>query len=127
MGTFTTTLQVADPATLRFVDVEALADTGATHTLLPRDLLLGLGVEPMDRVAFELADERQIEYDIGEVRIRLDGRERTVVAVFGPEGSRALLADTTLELFNLAVDPVRRRILRVPGLLKRGGMFAATV
>ena len=118
MGTFTIPLQVGDSAGRQFVDVDALVDTGATHTVLPRDLLLALGIEAIERVAFELADERVVEYEVGEARIRLDGRERTTVVVFGPEGAKALLGATTLELFNMAVDPVRSRLVPVPGLLK---------
>jgi hypothetical protein len=59
-----------------------------------------------------------VEYEVGEARIRLDGRERTVLVAFGPEGATALLGATTLELFNMAVGPVRRRLVPVPGLLK---------
>lgn len=118
MGTFTVLLQVGSPAGQRFVEVEALVDTRATHTLLPRDMLLDLGVEAVERVAVELADERVTEYEVGEARIRLDGRGRTTVVVFGPEGATPLLGATTLELFNMAVDPVRRCLVPVPGMLK---------
>jgi predicted aspartyl protease len=78
-----------------------------------------LGVVPMDRVSFELADERIAEYPVGEIRLQMSGRRRTVLAVFGPEHATPLLGATTLELFNLGVDPVRRRLVRVRGLLKR--------
>ncbi|MDP2954423.1 MAG: clan AA aspartic protease [Chloroflexota bacterium] len=118
MGTFTVLLQVAGPDRQRFTEVEALVDTGATHTLLPGDLLRRLGIETVDRVSFQLADERVVEYEVGEARLRLDGRERTALVVFGPEGATPLLGATTLELFNMAVDPVRRRLVPVPGLLK---------
>ena len=86
--------------------------------MLPRDRLRALGVEAVERLPFELADERIVEYELGEARIRLDGRERTVVVVFGPQGAKSLLGATTLEPFNMAADPVRRRLVPVPGLLK---------
>jgi clan AA aspartic protease len=117
MGTFTVQIQVGDPQSQRFVEVEALVDTGATHTVLPRSLLTSLGVRPIERVPFHLADERVVEYEVGEVRVRLDGRERTTIVVFGPGDTNALLGATTLELFNLAVDPVRQRLIPVPGLM----------
>ena len=118
MGTFAIPLQVANPERRQFIEMEAVVDTGATHTLLPRDILVSLGIEAVERVSFQLADEREVEYEVGEVRIRLDGRERTTLAIFGPEGATALLGATILELFNLAVDPVGRRLMHVPGLLK---------
>jgi hypothetical protein len=40
------------------------------------------------------------------------------VVIFGPEGAAPLLGATTLDLFNLVVDPVGRRLMPVPGLLK---------
>ena len=100
------------------VELEALVDTDATYTVLPRDLLAGLGTRPVERVEFQLADDRVVEYDVGEVRLQLDDRERTVLVVFGPEGVGALIGATTLELFNLAVDPIRRELVPVRALLK---------
>ena len=120
MGTFSIPISVGGP-TGRSVDIEALVDTGATHSLLPGNVLVELGVEPIERVMFQLADESTVDYDIGEARLRLDGRERTALVIFGPEGATPLLGATTLELFNLAVDPVGRRLLSVPGLLKSVG------
>ena len=119
MGTFAVPLQVSSPAGRQLVPVEALVDTGATHTLLPRDVLVSLGIEAVERLSFQLADESVTEYEVGEARIRLDGRERTILVVFGPERATPLLGAATLEVFNLAVDPVKRQLVPVPGLLKR--------
>ena len=66
----------------------------------------------------ELADERVVEYEVGEARLRLDGRERTTLIVFGPDDAAPLLGATSLELFNLGVDPVGQSLVPVPGLLK---------
>ena len=118
MGTFTVPIQVMGPIGQREIEVEALVDTGATHTLLPGDLLKELGVEAVERVAFQLADDRTVEYEVGEVRLCLDGRHRTTVVIFGPQSTQPLLGATTLELFNLAVDPIGRHLRPVPGLLK---------
>lgn len=126
MGTFSVTIEVAGPEAGRYLAVESLVDMGATHTLLPRDLLIKLGVRPIERLPFQLADDRTIEYEIGEARLRLDGRERTTLVIFGPEGAAPLLGATTLELFNMAVDPVRQRLVPVPGLLKQSMMVSAS-
>ena len=117
MGTFSVTIEVGDAQGQRYEAVEALVDTGATHTVLPSELIRGLNVEVVDRLAFRLADQRVEEYDVGETRMRLDGRERTVLVVFGPEGANALLGATTLELFHLGVDPIGQRLVPVQGLL----------
>ena len=93
-------------------------DTGATYTVLPAEALVRIGIQVIETVSFELADDRIVEYQMGEARVRLDGRERTTLVVFGPEGSAPLLGATTLQLFNLAVNPTRERISPVPALLK---------
>lgn len=118
MGTFSVSIEVGSSSHQRFVKADALVHTGATHTFLPRELLVNLGVEPIERIPFELADNRTVEYEVGEARLRFDGRERTTLVVFGPEGTMPLLGATTLGLFNLAVDPVRQRLIPVPGLMK---------
>jgi clan AA aspartic protease len=119
MGTFSVLIQIGDLRGDHYEGAEALVDTGASHSLIARDVLAALGIEAIERVAFELADERVVEYEVGEARIRIDGRERATLVVFGPAGSGALLGATTLQLFNLAVDTVQERLVPVRGLLKR--------
>ncbi len=119
MGTFNVSIQVGGRSGREFRTVDALVDTGASHTMFPRNLLTTLGVVVIEQVAFRLADERTVEYDVGEARIRLDGREWTTLVIFGPDDAEPLLGATTLQLFNLAVDTVGERLFSVPGLLKR--------
>ena len=118
MGTFTVQLQVGDLAGQRFVDVEALVDTGSTYTLLPKEVLDRLEIEQEGQRSFELGDDRIVEYPIGYARMRLDGQQTIVLVVFGPEGVAPLLGATALEHLSLAVDPIHRRLIPVPVLLK---------
>lgn len=118
MGTFRQAIQLGDPSGQRFQTIEALVDTGATYMFAPASLLRALGVEPIERWPFRMADERRVEYEVGEVRVRIDGRERTTLVVFGEEGAEPLLGAYTLEGFGLAVDPVSQRLVPVDGLLK---------
>ena len=73
----------------------------------------------METVSFQLADNRIVEYEVGEARVRLDGRQRTTLVVFGAEEASPLLGATTLQLFNLAADATRERLVTVPALLKQ--------
>ncbi len=118
MGIFSVPIQVGGPSGVEFRPIDALVDTGASPTMLPRNLLTTLGVVVIEQVTFQFADERTVEYDVGEARIRLDGRERTTLVIFGPDDAESLLGATTLQLFNLAVDTVSERLFSVPGLLK---------
>jgi len=65
LGTFTVSIQVGDLAGQRFVDIEALVDTGSTYTVLPKDMLDQLGIEQEGQRSFELGDDRVVQYPIG--------------------------------------------------------------
>ncbi len=117
MGTFRITIGVGDPQGQRYESVDALVDTGATYTTLPASVLTRLGVRPHRRAEFEMADGRIVEREIGRTRVRVDGNEESVLVVFAEEGAESLLGATTLEDMLLGVDPVRRRLVPVRGLL----------
>ena len=82
MGTFTVPLQVGDLLGQRFINVEALVDTGASDSVFPANTLAGLGIEPVARRTFRLADERTVDYQVGQARIRLAGEDLVVLVVF---------------------------------------------
>ena len=117
MGAFRVSLDVGDPEGVRYESVEVLVDTGASYTTLSTSMLGRLGVEPRTRASFVLADGRQVERDVGQTWVRLEGMEYIVPVVFGEEDAQALLGVVTLEIFRLAVDPVSQRLMPVPGLL----------
>lgn len=120
MGTFRVTIQVGDPAGQRYESLEALADTGATYSVVPASLLGRLGVTAHSRDRFVLADGREVDRDIGRTWIRVDGRAEVTLVVFGEADSPAVLGAYTLEGLRLAVDPVARRLVPVTGLLLPG-------
>lgn len=117
MGTFHVSIEIGDPAGLRYETVQALVDTGATHTTIPAPVLGRLGVVPHVRDMFVLADGRRVERDIGRTWVRVDGRAELTLVVFGEPDTHTLLGAYTLEGLRLAADPVGRRLISVPGLL----------
>lgn len=100
-----------------FEALDALVDTGATYTWVPRSLLEKLGIVPAFRREFLLADGRTIQRDVAQVTARIDGQSLYTLCIFGDEGSEPLLGVVTLEEFGLGVDPVNRRLIPVPGFL----------
>ena len=116
MDTFSVAIEISEPQAQRWETVEALVDTGATYTVIPASILRALGIVPHDRRPFLLADDHQIELEVGHVWVRAEGRSAIVLTAFGANG-RALLGAVTLETLGLAVDPVRQRLVPVPGLL----------
>ena len=119
MGIFHVTIEIGDSAGSRFVPVDGLVDTGASHTLVPRPILQQLGIVPQESWPFTLADESSVEYDVTEARVRIEGRTRTTIVVFGEPAATPLLGAYTLEGLRLAVHPVGQRLFTVPGLLKQ--------
>ncbi len=118
MGHFRVAVQVGHRTGGRFEPIEALVDTGATYTWIPRDVLEDLGVVPEEERPFVLADGREVRYPVAWMQIRIGARVQPTIAVFGDRGSEPILGVVTLEEFLLAVDPVSRRLISVPGLLK---------
>ncbi len=111
------TVEIGDPQGARYHSVEATVDTGATYTMIPADVLRDLTVSVLERRTFELADGRVTDYDVGETKVRIDGRVVTRLVVFGDPEAVPVLGADTLEGLGLAVDPVRRKLVPTRGLL----------
>lgn len=119
MQRFTVAAAVGHPEGGDLRAVRPVVDAAADHAMLPASLLAQLDLSPQERMLFALADGRRAEYGIGTARFALTGRERPCPVVFGPD-NRYLLGASTLEIFNLAVDPVGQ-CLRPEELLSLGG------
>src|SRR5437667_4264366 len=90
MGHFNVSVQVSHRAGGRFEPLEALVDTGATYTWIPRDVLEGLGIVPEDQWPFVLADGREVLYPVAWINIRMRDRVQPTIVVFGEPGSGLL-------------------------------------
>ena len=97
--------------------VEATVDTAATYSVVPASVLERIGVLRRWQSRFELGDGRIVDYDVGLVEAEIDRDRRPTFCVFG-DGSDSLLGAITLESFLLAVDPVNKRLIPVPGSLR---------
>ena len=91
--------------------VTAVVNSSVVDSILPASLLKGLGVQPMERDTFVLPDGSLVEYEIGQARIALDGRERHCMVVFGPEDWYQL-GSLALDVFHLMVEPAERKLVR---------------
>ena len=118
MGTFYVTVQVADRFRERYFNVDAMVDTGSTYTSLPESLLEELGIEREETDVFEMADNRLVEYDLGDIRLRLEGREHYVPVIFAPDNATPLVGAVTLEILRLGIDPVAERLVPVTAFRK---------
>jgi clan AA aspartic protease len=112
MGMFEVKVKLASMAAPeRVSEVSLLVDTGATISWIPREILVGLGVKPLSRLPFELADGRQLERDVTAVILQIDGRKAPVQVAFGETGEAAVLGATALEGLGFLVDPVAKKLV----------------
>ena len=127
MGAFRHLIEIGDPQGRRFERIEALVDTGATNSVVQAPLLRRLGVEPLRRSTFVLADGRRVQREMGQTWVRLDGQAAIRLVVFGEADEEPLIGADTLEGLLLAVDPVGRRLVPTEGLLMRHAGASASV
>jgi clan AA aspartic protease len=97
-------------AQVHTVETEALVDTGAMHLIVPPALADHLGLLRLRTQAMTMADGRDGVYDQTEaITIELLGRSFDVSAVV--MGHTVLLGAIVLEGLDLAIDPVRQRLM----------------
>ncbi len=117
MGTFRQIIQVGRLDGTACETVEALVDTGATYTWIPKPVLDRLGIALTTRRRLQLADGQVIEREAGPVLITVSGETVATICIFGDVGSVPLLGAVALKECGLGVDPVRKQLIPVTGLL----------
>lgn len=118
MGEVRVPIMIENPRTGgRSDELIALADTGATLTLVPATVLRQLGIEPIGSVPVVLADGRRVTRKVGNAVIAIDGDSAPCRVLFGEADDAVLLGLTVLEQVGLAVDPVQRRLVPADFLL----------
>ncbi|MGH2373349.1 MAG: retroviral-like aspartic protease family protein [bacterium] len=120
MGTFYYPIRVGRLDGSAFETIEALVDTGATWTWIPRPLLDRLDIPVADRRELQMANGQIAERESGWALITADGVTVPSICIFGDPDSIPLLGAVTLEECSLAPDPVRHRLVRVVGLALSG-------
>ena len=118
MGDVRIPIAIVNPRTgARSEEITALADTGATLTMIPGVLLESLGIDKVRSVTLVMADGRRASRDVGDAVVTVNGDATPCRVVFGQADDEALLGLTVLEQLGLAVDPVQRRLIPADFLL----------
>ena len=111
MGTFYWPMEIGPLDGSRYQTVSAIVDTGASFSQIPASLLQELGIVPSRTVESQLADGSTVQDQIGEVRIRINGRETLSLVRFGKDESPTLMGSYALSGVVLAVDPTNQRLV----------------
>ncbi len=112
MGMFDVKVKLANlAAPSQTEEVSLLVDTGATLSWIPRNILERLGLTPISRLPFTLADGLKLERDVAPVLLTIDGRKAPVPVAFGEPDEEAVLGATALEILGFVVDPVGKKLV----------------
>ena len=111
MGTFTWPLRITSMDGRHTLDIEPTVDTGAFYTTLPARLLRDLGIAPMGKRRFLVADGRRVEMEYGRAWATIDGESEITIVAFGADDAPPVLGAYTLEGLALAVDPSSQRLV----------------
>ena len=109
MGHVWVKARIGDPGKKNVTEVEALVDTGATLTTIPKKLADELGLESTGKAIVETGAGR-IELERTHIWIELEGKEEVVPALISDIINKVLLGVTTLEVLGLRVDPLTGKL-----------------
>lgn len=94
-----------------------LVDSGALYSVVPARKLTTLGIKPVFKQAFILANGETVTYDVGNALFEYQGKEIASPVIFGEKDDIYLLGMTTMESFGYVLDPVTRELRKMPMLL----------
>ena len=118
MGITYVELEVANLAVPRKTEkLEFLVDSGAAYSVVPARILRRLGIKPIDKQVFRLANGEKITRKKGGALFRYNGRTGVADVIFGEKGDATLLGVHTLEALGFALDPLKRELRELPLVL----------
>ena len=110
-------IAIGDSQRERWLDLDALVDTGASITAVPGSILRELGIAPLFKQSFKFAQGDVKEMDVGQAWIRIEDKEVVTLLLFNDEGTQPLLGALALEGVFLGVDPHAQRLVPVEGIM----------
>lgn len=93
----------------RLIKTDALVDTGATLTVIPRKIALNLNLKPTGKSIVETGAGR-LEFERTRLWIELEGKSEVVSALILDLIDKVLIGVTALEVLGLQVDPITGKL-----------------
>jgi clan AA aspartic protease len=111
MGLTHVAVRLFNSASSDTYEADFLVDTGATDTMAPASDLKRIGIQPLGKDVYELANGELVEYEYGNAELRFMNEIVPIRIVFGPDGSEPILGVIALEAAGFIVDP-KNQMLR---------------
>ncbi|MEM2894160.1 MAG: retroviral-like aspartic protease family protein [Candidatus Bathyarchaeia archaeon] len=109
MGHVWVKAKIGNESRIRYVETDALVDTGATLTVIPRKMALDLNLELTGRSTVETGSGR-LELERSRIWIELEGKGEVVPALISDVIDKVLIGITALEVLGLQVDPLTGKL-----------------
>lgn len=110
MGMTTVELTITNPENKRTITDEFLVDSGSFYTVLPKQMVEKLEIEPNFTQQFSLADGTKIKRPIGSAYITFQGKKTASPVILGGGKDTALMGVLSLEALGLILDPFKREL-----------------
>jgi clan AA aspartic protease len=120
MGLTVLEVELSNPANPKVrIPLEFLVDSGAIYSVVPAPILDKLGIKPIGKQVFRLADGTKTVRRKGVALFRYGRKAGGADVIFGVGADSILLGAFTLEALGLALDPLRRILKPLPMILAR--------
>ena len=114
MGLTHVAVRLFNSASQDTYEEDFLVDTGAMDTMAPAFELKKIGIQPLGKDTYELANGEIVEYEYGNAELTFMGEEVVPVRIiFGPDDSKPLLGVVALETAGFIVDPKNQRLRKL--------------
>lgn len=90
-----------------------LVDTGAWNSFAPANELKKIGIEPIGKKVFELANGQLEEYEYGYAEMEFMDEVVLARIIFGPDNTEPLLGVAALEDAGFLVDPKNQTLRKL--------------
>ena len=115
MGIMHATATIRNPADPRQEwEGTFLVDTGAVDSLVPKQYLEAIGLEPTDSRVYSLADGNEVRMDVTGGIFEFMGGRTYADIVMGDDGTEPLLGATVLESLGIEIDARNERLTKLP-------------
>lgn len=117
MGTTHVTVTVRNPAQPEKTwEGLFLVDTAVMDCSVPAKHLRAIGLQPRGKRRHEKADGTEVEKDIAGVQVEFMGDVTCTTVVFADDDTEPILGLTALESVGIEVDPLSKRLRRLPAV-----------
>lgn len=111
MGVTTLVVEIANVANPEVTRrLKFTVDSGAVDSVVPAPILRQLGIKPMRRERFQLADGKEIVRQKGVALFKFREYLGGADVIFGEKDDATLLGALSLEALGLSLDPIRRQL-----------------